>query len=298
MLRGSATSLAGTVCQVWMTPWDVSDIAPQQDQDQPQQTRDHARAGEEQRPSSGETISIEDSPPLRSLWCTACHWHSRESADCPWQAQHTCIFCCSSDHRHSVKCNQPAIFDHCVPSCTICSFQKKTPSQHRLALKGQHWRDADAHSRGHSSGNTSEQDSGLTNLDGAETGVSDDAHTAHMRSTCAHAEPDLHAHRATDVAIYASARAELTETRAANRHLKLELASLRRQVLRRTQPMARALSQVRPSTPAVSTLPNPLRQRLTSTSARLPGCGGRPTTSTAATTTITTTTITTTTSYY
>ena len=35
---------------------------------------------------------------LHDLWCDGCHWCGHKSADCPWQAQWTCIFCGSPRH--------------------------------------------------------------------------------------------------------------------------------------------------------------------------------------------------------
>ena len=81
----------------------------------------------------------------------------------------SCIFCGSSDHRRGVECNQPALYDHHVRvlSGTVRapSFQRKTPSQRRLALNGQHWRDAYTRSRRHGGDDASAQDPGPTDSD-------------------------------------------------------------------------------------------------------------------------------------
>ena len=79
---------------------------------------------------------------LHDLQCTDCHRRGHESADCFSRARHACIFYGSSNHRHGVECDQPALYDHYVLSGTVRAFQRKTPSQRRLALNGQHWRDA------------------------------------------------------------------------------------------------------------------------------------------------------------
>ena len=56
---------------------------------------------------------------LHDLRCSACHRRGHESADCPFQARQTCIFCGSSSHTRGVECDQPTVFNRYVISGTI-----------------------------------------------------------------------------------------------------------------------------------------------------------------------------------